>query len=227
LLPYLYTQLEETSRSGLPVMRPLWLEYPNDPAIYDVADAYLLGPDLLVAPKLVAGAARYRVVLPAADWYDLQTLELVSGGAREVQAPTGDSVRLYVRAGAIIAEAPVVMSTDEKPNGPLTVNVWPGPRCSGSLYLDDGKSFAFRSGQLLRMSYRCEAAADHVTVEATSAGGFSPWWREQRLVVHAVPRAPKSVARNGAELPHAYDAARHTLVVPLREPGSFVVQVSW
>lgn len=227
LLPYLYTQLEETSRTGLPVMRPLWLEYPNDAAVYDADSAYLLGPDLLVAPKLVAGTARYRVVLPAADWYDLQTRELVSGGAHEVQAPSRDSVRLYVRAGAIIPQAPVVMSTDEKPKGPLTVEVWPGSRCEGSLYLDDGKSFGFRKGQLLRMSYKCETAPDGLKVEAVANGSFSPWWREQRLVMHAVPRAPKSVSRDGSELPHAYDAATRTLVLTLREPGSFAVQVNW
>jgi alpha-glucosidase len=216
LLPYLYTAFEEASRSGVPVMRPLWLEYPNDVATYAIDNAYLLGPDLLVAPKLVAGAARYRVTLPDADWFDTQTLALVHAGAHELEAPPGDSVRLFARAGAIIPEAPVLQNTQETPQGPLTLTVWPGASCSGSLYLDDGESFAFQAGKFRRFQFSCDKTQTSLAVQSSSTGDYPAWWKELRVVAHDVPRAPSSVVdAAGAKLPFDYDAAKKTLVVKL------------
>jgi len=219
LLPYLYTLFEEASRSGVPVMRPLWLEYPNDPATYAVDNAYLLGPDLLVAPKLVAGSARYRVTLPDADWYDTQTLALVHGGVRDLESPPGDSVRVFARAGAIVPEGPVVQNTGEVSQGPLTLTVWPGANCSGSLYLDDGESFAFQAGKFRRLQLSCEKSETSLSVQASSSGDYAAWWRGLRLVVHDVPRAPQTVVDGaGGKVAFDYDAAKKTLVVT--EPGS-------
>jgi alpha-glucosidase len=218
LLPYLYTLFEEASRTGAPVMRPLWLEHPNDPATYGVDNAYLLGRELLVAPKLVASAEPYRVTLPAGDWYDTDTFARVPGGVREV---AGQTVKLFARAGAIIAEAQVVQNTHESPTGPLTLTVWPGPDCTGSLYVDDGASFAFQSGKLRRLQLSCAADEAGISVQSSSTGDYAPWWKAVRLVIHAVPRAPQRVIdENGAKLVHAYDAATKTLVVTLARGAS-------
>lgn len=229
LLPYLYTLFQESSLTGAPIMRPLWLEYPNDVATYGVDNAYLLGRDLLVAPRLVPGAARYRVVLPAADWYDTETLDLVSGGAHEVEAKAGDSVRLFARAGAIIPEAPVVPSTRESPHGPLTLTVWPGQDCSGSLYVDDGESFAYQNGASRTWTFNCDTATDGLSLRANAVGKADEWWHEVRLVLHAVPRAPQSVADgSGNALPHVYDPAKKTLVVTVAQPpGDYAVRARW
>lgn len=215
LLPYLYTLFEESSRTGLPVMRPLWLEYPQDPAVAGVDTAYLLGADLLVAPKLVANAARYRVTLPRGDWYDTETLAPVEGGPYDVE-PQGSSVRLFARAGAIIPEAPVLRRAEL--SGKLTLTVWPGAGCQGSLYVDDGQSFGYATGKSRRITFTCEAAAKSLRVQASSQGEYPAWWQQVELVLHAVPSAPSSVAlADGQPLPHSYDAAKKTLVVKV--PG--------
>ncbi len=229
LLPYLYTLFEETARTGVPVMRPLWLEYPGDAATYGVDNAYLLGPDLLVAPKLSAGAARYRVTLPAADWYDTDTLALVHGGTRELEGSAADSIKLFARAGAIIPEAPVVQNTHQAPTGPLTLTVWPGPDCSGSLYLDDGESFGFQAGKSRHLHTTCDQAATSIAVQSTSEGDYPPWWKTLKVVVHAVPRAPQSVVDEaGAKLAHDYDAAKKTLSVTLpRAATDFRIIATW
>lgn len=229
LLPYLYTAFEATSRTGLPVMRPLWLDYPNDAAIYDVHNAFLLGEDLLVAAKLVAGPARYRVVLPAADWYDTQTLELVPGGPRDIQAAADEGVRVFARAGAIIPEAPPTQSTKQAPDGPLLITVWPGARCHGTLYADDGATFGYRQGALLRVAYSCSQGDDHVTFDAKASGSFVPWWRDQRVVIHDVPRAPRSVrGGEGKSHPHRYDAKTKTVVVDVSNAEtSHSFEVRW
>lgn len=233
LLPYLYTAFEESARNGVPVMRPLWLEYPNDPAAYETATVYLLGRDLLVAPKLLAGATRYRVTLPDDDWYDVETSERLSGGVHELsprsRSQSGGSVRLFARAGAIVPTQPVVQSARQAPTGALALAVWPGPHCSGSLYLDDGESFAYQQGQLRRVEYGCERTASSFVVEARSTGPHPTWWRETSLTLHDIERAPLAVSdAAGNSLPHRFDAAKRRVVVTV--PGAaadFRVVASW
>lgn len=229
LLPYLYTVFEEATRSGLPIMRPLWLEYPQDAATYTVDSAYLLGADLLVAAKLAPGGARYRVTLPVADWYDTETLALVEGGPREIEPVGGSSVRLFARAGAIIPEAPVAENTSATLAGSLTLTVWPGQDCRGALYLDDGESFAFQSGKSRRIAYTCDKSDAAIHVSARSNGDYPVWWQDSVLVLHEVPRPPSQVAlADGKALPHAYDAAKKTLTVNVPgRLGDFELNVGW
>ncbi|MDO3408370.1 glycoside hydrolase family 31 protein [Saccharibacillus sp. CPCC 101409] len=101
LRPYIMQQMRAAHDKGTPPMRPLFYDYPDDPAAWDVDDQFLLGPDLLVAPVLHAGAAGRGVYLPAgANWTDAQTGETFAGGqAVEADAPL-ERIPLYVRNGA-------------------------------------------------------------------------------------------------------------------------------
>ena len=72
-MPYLYTLFEETHRTGAPVTRPLWYEFPNDEKCLRKDDAMMLGPAILVHPVLSPGAAVVTVYLPAGVWYDMDT----------------------------------------------------------------------------------------------------------------------------------------------------------
>jgi alpha-D-xyloside xylohydrolase len=93
--------MREAHEEGLPVMRPLFLEFPDDPATWSVDDAYLFGPDVLVAPVLTAGATDRTAYLPAgATWTDAWTGETYAGGgAVTVDAPL-DRIPLFLRDGA-------------------------------------------------------------------------------------------------------------------------------
>ncbi|MFJ9156830.1 TIM-barrel domain-containing protein [Streptomyces griseoviridis] len=101
LRPYVLDVMRQAHEEGLPVMRPLFLEFPGDPAAWSVDDAYLLGPDLLVAPVLEAGARTRAVRLPAgATWTDAWTGRGYEGGATvTVEAPL-ERIPLFLRDGA-------------------------------------------------------------------------------------------------------------------------------
>ena len=101
LRPYLRALFREASESGAPLMRPLFWHYPDDPACRDLADEYLFGRDLLVAPVLEPGATSRAVVLPAGDrWRDARTGEAFDGG-QSVDAPAPlSSIPVFVRDGA-------------------------------------------------------------------------------------------------------------------------------
>ncbi len=101
LRPYVLEQMRAAHEDGLPPMRPLFLEFPEDPRAWDVADAYLFGPDLLVAPVLEAGARERAVYLPAgARWTDAWTGAEYPGGAQVVVPAPLDRIPLFLRDGA-------------------------------------------------------------------------------------------------------------------------------
>ncbi|HEX5439134.1 MAG TPA: TIM-barrel domain-containing protein, partial [Gemmatimonadaceae bacterium] len=126
LMPYLYTAVHEAHRTGQPIIRALWLHYPDDAQAVARGDEYLWGRDILVAPVTEAGAASRRLYLPRGAWYDFWTEQKADGG-REVARPVDlATMPLYVRAGAIIPLGPVKQYTAERVDGPLSLVVYPG-----------------------------------------------------------------------------------------------------
>jgi alpha-glucosidase (family GH31 glycosyl hydrolase) len=88
LLDYIHAAAQTTARTGVPLMRPLWLDYPDDPQCRHICDQHLFGPDLLAAPILTSGADGRRVYLPAGEWSYLWTGERVTGATWiDVDAP--------------------------------------------------------------------------------------------------------------------------------------------
>jgi len=146
LMPYLYSAVRETCDSGLPIMRALWLHYPDDPVAATRGDQYLYGRDLLVAPVTEKGATHRSVYLPRGVWHDFWTHQRLDGG-REVSRPVGlETLPIYVRAGAVIPMGPVKQHTGELSDEPLTLWVYPGADGGGVVYEDDGDTFDYRKG---------------------------------------------------------------------------------
>jgi alpha-glucosidase (family GH31 glycosyl hydrolase) len=89
LLPYLYTLFRHANTDGLPIMRPMWYEYPRLEAGFDVDDQFLLGQAILVAPVLEAGATSRSILFPPSDrWFDAHSgLEIATGGSPTVCNP--------------------------------------------------------------------------------------------------------------------------------------------
>jgi alpha-glucosidase (family GH31 glycosyl hydrolase) len=156
LMPYLYSAVRQTTRSGLPVMRALWLHYPEDPVAVARGDEYLWGRDILVAPVVEKGATDRKLYLPkGAAWYDFWSNEKYEGGREITRKVDLETMPLYVRAGAIVPMGPVKQYTGEKVDGPLEVTVYPGADGAFLQYEDDGASFNFRKGEWMgiRMSW--------------------------------------------------------------------------
>jgi alpha-glucosidase (family GH31 glycosyl hydrolase) len=146
LMPYTYTTTRETRDTGLPMMRALWLHYPNDAEAVRRGDEYLWGRDLLVAPVVERGATHREVYLPPGDWYDWWTSEKLSG-RRTLSRPVDlKTMPIYVRAGAIIPLDPVRQYVDEPVNEPMIVRVYRGADGRFVLYEDDGVSLDYLQG---------------------------------------------------------------------------------
>ncbi|MFC7303759.1 alpha-xylosidase [Streptomyces monticola] len=112
LMPYLYGAAAEAHRTGVPVMRPMLLEFPDDPACRSLDRQYMLGPDLLVAPVFsVEGEVEF--YLPDGTWTHLLTGERVQGPCWRRETHGFDSLPLYVRPGAVLPWG----ADDTRPDG--------------------------------------------------------------------------------------------------------------
>ncbi|HKV35282.1 MAG TPA: glycoside hydrolase family 31 protein, partial [Pyrinomonadaceae bacterium] len=125
LLPFLYTNLEEAHRTGVPLFRPLLLNYQNDASTYNLDDQFMIGEDVLVAPIVKPDVTRRLVYLPTGTWYDYWTNKKYAGGTMiAVDAPL-DTVPMFVRAGAMIPTVPPRNYVGEQPADPVTFVIYP------------------------------------------------------------------------------------------------------
>ncbi len=170
LLPYLYSVMHECATTGMPILRALWLHYPDDPKAVACGDEYLWGRDLLVAPVVEQGTTSRKVYLPRGDWYDYWTSERLHGGAEIQRAVDLETMPLYVRAGAILPLGPVKQYVSEKVDQPLSFSVYPGADSSFLLYEDDGRSFNYRQGEWmgLQMEWRDHQRKLHLSLVSGS-----------------------------------------------------------
>jgi alpha-glucosidase len=321
LMPYLYTTAEEMSQTGMPIIRPLFLDFPNatpdgHPLDLDAGGEFLFGPDILVAPPAYPDMLDpYELKLPPGDWYDYWTGNHIAhitsadtrdreqplsttqnqnavvstgggGAAAGVErpasqpqqpavqptqtpnaagqplppigtptapkpiliTPTLETLPVYVRGGTIIPIQPLVQSTEEKPQGPLTLRVYapsPTPKnsvistgggaaaaverpasqslpgdCHGTLYQDDGISFAFRNGAFLRMESTCERTPEGLRIHiGKHEGTFQPWWNQIRVEVYGY-NSTASIATANNQPVQTNATETSPLAITLPDPGT-------
>ena len=220
LMPYVYAIAEENSRTGIPILRPVFLEFPATVGkgwrLGGTADQFMLGGRLLVAPPAVwESPAAYAISLPETGWYDYWSGRRLDA-ATTTEVPRIDHLPVFVRPGSIIPRQPLVQSTMEVPVGPLELAVYPGPDCQGSLYLDDGSSFRYLKGEYLRQVVRCEEHPDSLElIFAARDGRYVPWWTEFSVVIHGWTSRTRAVTVAGTRTAARYDDRARTLTFRL------------
>jgi len=193
LMPYLYALAELNSRTGDPIMRPVFYDYPDSmKSDCDKAMTFTLGPSLMVAgaPKMESPHP-FSVCLPAGGWYDYWTGLPVSQ-AKLMLAPKLGELPVFVRAGTILPRQPLVQSTMQVPSGPLELHVYPGENCRGELYFDDGVHI---TGPSLRQSLSCTATPNGVQLHfGARQGTWRPWWKSIAVTVHGAQGMSKMIS---------------------------------
>jgi alpha-glucosidase len=245
LMPYLYTLAEEASRTGLPMVRPLFLEFPDafpdrHPIDIDAqaSSEFLLGPDLLIAPSPYPEELdTYVVEFPSVRWYDYWTGQELPAPPRSTdpspavisvaQAPLYLPVHprlgtlpVFVRAGSIVPIAPLVQSTNETPTGPLTLRVFAGDNCAGNIYLDDGKTLAYQRGDYLRIRFSCRVEQDKLLLQVSSReGSYAPWWKEIHVDLYGWTPKQNRVLVNGKPESISLDHSAHGVSFTVADDG--------
>jgi alpha-glucosidase len=188
LLPFLYTTLEEAHRTGVPLFRPVLLNYQDDPNTYNLDDEFMIGNDLLVAPVLKPDVTRRLVYLPRGVWYDYWTNRKYEGGTMiSADAPL-ETVPMFVRGGSIIPMGPQMKYVGEKPFDPITFSIYPDDKGSASttLYEDDGLSPAYKEGTFRRTTVAAkQIAGGYVATISAPEGRYYPGPRKLSFVVNS------------------------------------------
>ncbi|MFT3790996.1 MAG: glycoside hydrolase family 31 protein [Rudaea sp.] len=222
LLPYLYTLFAQNEQSGLPPLRPLWFDYSRDVDALLIADEYLVGRDLLVAPVVIQNQRSRTVYFPKGDaWIDWWSGVRYEGGkTARIDAPLA-RLPLFVRAGAGIPTQPVVQNTGEMKNVPLTIAVAAGASGSSEIYQDAGDGYAYRNGA--SRTIKIVASIDKVTLDIPKSGAYQRVAAVELLGLDAAPSALKidgKVVRDAA-----FDAATRRLRISL--PNENIREISF
>ncbi|MFW5861127.1 MAG: TIM-barrel domain-containing protein [Spirochaetota bacterium] len=165
LLPYIYTLFHESSKTGLPVMRPVFFANPENTELRDEDHAFLLGTDLLVIPRLSEdGDHNYH--LPDGIWREFTLVG-------EDPSVDPDQPVMKIRGGSIIPLGRVVQSTEENSFSPLTLLVCPDDKgtASGTLYEDEGDGYAYMNGRFRKTVYTASTENGITTVRIGSRSG--------------------------------------------------------
>jgi alpha-glucosidase (family GH31 glycosyl hydrolase) len=148
LVPYLYTMARRSYDTGLPMVRALYLQWPDLAGAYSHPSEYTLGPDMLVAPVISPGSsARTSVWIPPGTWIDYFTGAHFTGPTTvQLEVPL-QQYPVFVRSGAVIPTQPEELSTTAVgPQDPLVLTAWPGAAGSFDVYDDQGQGFSYQDG---------------------------------------------------------------------------------
>jgi alpha-glucosidase len=230
-----------------PIERPLFLEFPEAAADHhpididpQVAGEFLLGPDILVAaPPYPDKLDNYEVEFPSEKWYDYWTGQPVPktapAAASDPGAPKGPTdlvpltawihpqlatLPVFVRGGTILPIAPLVQSTNEKPRGPLTLRIYAGDDCAGHIYVDDGTTYAYKTGASLRMDFYCEVTAGGLRLHlGQHVGSFAAWWREIRVEIYGWSPRDGIARLDGTTISGVTDSGPNKLALTIPDNG--------
>jgi alpha-glucosidase len=223
LLPYIYTLFREHEQTGMPVMRPLWFNYPADYNTYAPAlalEQFLVGRDLMVAPVLTEGATKRPVYFPKGDaWVDWLTGARYEGGTTaEIDAPLS-RLPLFARAGAIIPVQPPIQHTGEMARAPLSFVVVSGaPQGEGRVHQDAGDGDGYR-----RSAWRTTTVTQSGdrTIRLKHVGDFREARHVSFVEVLGLNDRPKEIRIDGREAKNASFASDgRRLRLPLPEGGA-------
>ena len=220
LVPYTYTLADQANRTGIPVVRPLYLQYPESQDAYAQDGAeYLYGPDVLVAPVTTPGTTATTSVWfpPGSSWTDYFSGKTYAGGTTQNVTTDLNSMPVFVRSGAIITTRTADVANDiQNPLTKLTVTAAGGAPSSSSLYEDNGTTTDTGQSATTRIRYT-ETGPDRTIEIDPAAGSFAGQVSQRQwTVAFTNATAPAVVTINGRRVSAgswSWDAATRTLTV--------------
>ena len=181
LIPYYYSLAHKAFETGIPIMRPLAMEFPGDSQAANLSDQWMMGSSLMAAPLLQPGGRR-SVYLPIGTWYVFGTNATVAGGQTIEVAAGLDDIPVFVKAGSILPLGPVVQHTSELPGGPLELQIYPGRDATFTLAEDDGKTTGYVHGQERRIVFKWNDAHGRLSWKISGAYHGPNCFKKVRVV---------------------------------------------
>ena len=205
LTPYMYTLTREAFDTGVPAVRAMVLEFPDDPATWSKRTQYqfMAGPSLLAAPVYEDTIVRNDIYLPAGKWIDYwDGTEYFGPSVLNAYAAPLEKLPLFVKAGAILPMYPEMLHDRDKPKDPVTIDVYPFGKSSFNLYEDDGVTQQYRKGAFARTLIEVEAPKSLDTPEGqiiVRVGAAKGRYRDMPLGAVVCRRRPRAGEARGRD----------------------------
>ncbi len=188
LMPYFYSVFWEHHKYGFPILRPLVMLEQGDVSNHYRQDEFTFGDKILVCPVLEQGAKSRTIYLPKGKWYNYWTLQLLEGGSEhEVETPL-DTLPLFVRAGTVMPEYPVMQYVGEKAIEEVWLNVYYNDyEVNSFMYEDHGDTFAYEQDIYLEKKFVTKGNKSNFTIEQSIEGLYTPNYELYDFRIIALP----------------------------------------
>ncbi len=219
LLPYNYTLGYQNSTTGMPLMRPLFFEEPNNESLKTVADTYMWGADFLIQPIVQPGITQTQVYFPnTSSWFDFYTYKKYNGGKKATVSVVEDHIPTFVRANTLIPMTTTVQNTERYQNSHLDLLAFVEGTATTerTFYFDNG---ATPNAQSLPESHeflvaRLQTSSKKTTVlleDKTDSAAVKTTEKTGTLTLKNWGTMPKSVTQNGQKIPFQWNSKTKTV----------------
>lgn len=198
LLLYWYLLFFKAERSGGPIMKPLWVEFPSDPETFTIEDEHMVGSALLVHPVTETKALNVSVFLPGSDevWYDFNSFQLYSGN-QTLNVPVNLlKIPLFYRGGFILPlRERIRRSSTIAPEDPVSlfVTLSREGNSKGELFFDDFHSFAYQKGHYIHREFRLHKGSHFTSRNLNPSGSYKTSAWIERIYILGLQTHPTSV----------------------------------
>ncbi|MBR5703047.1 MAG: DUF5110 domain-containing protein [Bacteroidales bacterium] len=197
-IPYIYSNALEGALTGMPMVRSMPLEFPDDRNCDDMALQYMFGHQYCVS------AYSNDIYLPAGEWINVWTGELVDSKGEVVtrELPYNRAGQFFVRNGAIVPTMPDVEFIGSKPQTDFIIKVYPHGESSFTMYEDDGESYEYENGAISSTLFECSQNGKNVSIVVNPVQGSykgMPDARNYSFEVRCTSK-PRKVLVNGAKV---------------------------
>lgn len=223
LLPYNYTMAFQNSHSGIPLMRPLFFEEPENFELYKIADTYLWGNDMLVSMISEPGITEKEIYFPAGNnWIDYYSGKIFEGGTKSIVSVVKSHIPTYVRGGAFIPKANLMQTTANYDASTLDVHYYYDSQTkesSGLLYHDDGVTpEAFQKGryEIVKFQSNLESGTINLRIEKEEGKNSASEIQLLRIHIENLDETVKFVWLNGIKYTGKNYMHQGKLDIPVR-----------
>ncbi|MBP1948052.1 glycoside hydrolase family 31 protein [Virgibacillus litoralis] len=188
-MPQLYSLFYQASVTGHPVMRPLFMEYPEDQKTYNINDQFMIGNNVVVAPILAPSVTDRAVYLPAGQWIDYETGVQYEGKRAHLIHAELDRMPIFIKQGTAIMQGEWTSNQNKNPHH-VQMDVYAGANgetYNFTYYDDDGETFDFENGAFMELSIEVKSTTNAVVVTVSDQSGhYKPAYGKIHVNVHGL-----------------------------------------
>ena len=201
LIPYLYSTFWEHHRYGFPILRPVVMKEQDVLLNHFRQDEFTYGDKILVCPVLEPGQTHRNVYLPKGKWYNFWSNELVDGGKEVNVATPLDTIPIFVKAGSIIPEYPVMQYIGEKEIEEVKLNVYYSDyEVNSFLFEDYSETFAYEQDIYLEKKFVVNGDSKTFTIQQSMEGLYTPRYESYKFNLTGLPFKANRIVADGKEI---------------------------